>query len=400
MSDPGARFKHRRIHVDPQGNRRKHVPPKFFGEKERHVATPSPDVKLLRAIALGGKRAAEIQLLLDSQAGEPHGFQKLALLLADISVPEDVAAATLEQLRTHQSALKASLGRPVSIKTAALDFLEQIESTLGLSPEEQNLTYDQLFQMAFRDHLTGLPNFRSFSKRLKDELQRANRYRHLVSLVMLDIDYFKRFNDRFLHAGGNLALEYLSKTLQLEVDPADFAARYGGEEFAILMPETAKHSAARFAERLRAQIEAGNVLLPEGPQKITVSLGLATFPRDARDAHTLLQAADAALYESKRAGRNRLSACVPEHRVELAFRPERPEAVQKLAIVGDFNGWDSDADALEPAGDGRFAITLALAPGRYVYKFVVNGEFYISDPLAGAYVNDGYGGKNAVLFVK
>src|SRR6185503_4828035 len=148
----------------------------------------------------------------------------------DLSIASREARATFDRLRVHQQEMAAKLGRPVKVKAAALDLLEGLDPAPGAGEEESDLTYDQLVQMAFHDHLTGLANFRFFTRRLKQEVQRAARYKHLLSLIMLDIDHFKRFNDRFGHAAGNLMLAHVGAILREEARETDLPARYGGEE--------------------------------------------------------------------------------------------------------------------------------------------------------------------------
>jgi diguanylate cyclase (GGDEF)-like protein len=357
------------------------------------------DLKLLRGLALGGRRSNEIQLLLDSQADGQADYQALALALADYSAPEKKARATFSLLRRHQENLSARLGRPLGIRAAALDLLENLERALDL-PEEQVLTYNQLHQMAFHDHLTGLSNFRYFTLRYSEEVKRAGRYRHLLSLVMIDIDHFKSFNDRFGHPAGNFALEHLSRLLGAELRDTDLAGRYGGEEFAIILPETSKQEALRMAERLRVRMESSPVPLnDDGPQRLTISLGVATYPRDAHDPESLLAGADAALYAAKKAGRNRVEAFIPTTGVDLVFAPSNPGSVQQVHVVGDFNNWTPSADPLWLQEGGSWRLHLALAPGRYEYKYVLNSDWYMADPACAETVQDGYGGRNSVLRV-
>lgn len=364
-------------------------------------APPSADIRLLRAIALGGKRSVEIQLLLDGESGEHADYQKLALVLTGLSVPAHEARQTFGRIREHQQSISVKLGRPIKVKAAALDLLEAIEPATGSAEDDSDLTYDQLVQMAFHDHLTGLSNFRFFSRRLKQEIQRAARYKHLLSLIMLDIDHFKNFNDRFGHDSGNRTLAHVAALIKQEARETDLAARYGGEEFALVLTETAKHEAAKLAERLRVRIESAPLMLPDhGEQRVTVSLGLATFSRDARDAQALAAAADEALYAAKHAGRNRLCLYQPEKPVTFAYKPEHAGAAQSVALVGDFNAWSRDADPMERTSDGSFRLTVRLAPGSYVYKFVINSEFYIADPKATEFIHDGYGGRNSVVAVQ
>jgi diguanylate cyclase (GGDEF)-like protein len=359
------------------------------------------EVKLLRSLALGGKRSVEIQLLLDSQVGGKADYQALSLLLADLSVPQERARVTFEKLREHQIRLKESIGRPVGIKTAAMDYLENLERALNLKDDEQALTYSQLAQIAFQDHLTGLSNYRYFMRRFQEEIKRADRYRHLLSVLMLDLDHFKRFNDTYGHPAGNKALEMIANMLRSQVRETDLVARYGGEEFAIILPETTKYEALDLANRIRVRVESSTIELPDAaPQRVTVSAGLATYPRDARSAEALLASADEALYASKHAGRNRVSTFTPASIAQFVYVPDNPNSTSAISVVGDFNGWNKNADPLLYTNDGRFTLSIPLAPGRYAYKFVVNNEWYIFDPRANEFAHDGYGGKNSLLVVK
>ncbi|HYF51695.1 MAG TPA: diguanylate cyclase [Planctomycetota bacterium] len=359
------------------------------------------DVKLLRALAMGGKRSVEIQLLLDSHADQASGYQQLALVLTDISTQEEVAKATFEKLREHQKRLSAALSRQIGIKAAALDYLENVERELGVKEDEQEMTYAQLAQLAFRDDLTGLANFRYFTRRIGEETKRAERYSHLLSLIMLDIDHFKKFNDTYGHLSGNRALEHVAKILNTEVRETDLVARYGGEEFAIVLPETTKREAGELAERIRARIEQTAVALPDhGKKKLTVSLGVATYPRDADSPETLQKNADEALYSSKKEGRNRISFFTPQSAARLKFMPEQARSARTVHVIGDFNGWDKGADPLQRDDKGVFNLELRLAPGRYAYKFLINGEWFLADPLCNEFTLDGYGGRNSVLVVK
>jgi diguanylate cyclase (GGDEF)-like protein len=359
------------------------------------------EVKLLRGLALGNKRSAEIQLLLDSQSQGQPDYQALALLVADVSVPEGRAKATFERLRQHRTRMSAALGRLIGIKSAALDYLEHIERALGLRDDDHQLTYAQLAQMAFQDQLSGLANYRYFTHRFSEEVKRAGRYHHLLSLLMLDLDFFKQFNDTHGHLAGNKAIEHLAGILRLGARETDLVARYGGEEFAIILPETAKHEAETVGDRIRANLEKTPVALPDGAmQTITVSAGLATFPRDAHDAESLLQNADQALYAAKAAGRNRLCVFTPTTVARFHYTPGSLAAAQSIAVAGDFNGWSKDEDVMQRDPEGGFSLALNLAPGRYAYKFVINGEWYIADPQAAQYAHDGYGGRNSVVVVQ
>jgi diguanylate cyclase (GGDEF)-like protein len=358
------------------------------------------DMDLLRGVALGGKRSQELDLLVNSQERDHADYQSLALVTANLSVSEEAAQATFESLRKHQERMEARLGRPVGLKTAALDLVENIELALKIEDDISQPSYWQLEQMAYRDQLTGLRNFRFFSSRLPEELQRAKRYRHQLSLVMLDIDYFKKFNDTHGHQAGNVALQHLARVLDETVRETDIVARYGGEEFALILPETTKRLAHELASRVRANVEANPVRLGEHHHRITVSVGLATFPRDTCTWQGLVEVADKALYQSKQGGRNRVTVYAPETSVIFRYRPAEGESVASCGVVASFNGWDVHADPMNAQEDGSFWVKVGLIPGTYEYKFVLNGEKWIADPAAPEAISDGYWGHNSILHVK
>jgi diguanylate cyclase (GGDEF)-like protein len=176
-------------------------------------------------------------------------------------------------------------------------------------------------EAAFTDHLTGLANRRRFERQLEREVGRVERFGHPFTLLMLDIDSFKKLNDSFGHDAGDDAIRRLGKVLREGTRGIDLAARIGGEEFAVLLVETRKDVGCEVAERLRASIKS--LEIPRAGH-ITASFGVAECPNDAQTAADILKAADVALYEAKRNGRDRVVAL---------------EAVQSNSMaVGDVQG--------------------------------------------------------------
>ena len=162
---------------------------------------------------------------------------------------------------------------------------------------------DSCEEAAFTDHLTGLANRRRFERQLEREVARTKRFTHPFCLLMLDVDHFKAVNDTHGHDGGDEALRRLGHVLQTGTRGVDTAARIGGEEFAIILTETDFAHGLEVAERLRKTISEMD--MPEAGC-ITVSIGLAEFGEPVSDGRELYAAADAALYEAKRQGRNRV----------------------------------------------------------------------------------------------
>jgi diguanylate cyclase (GGDEF)-like protein len=161
--------------------------------------------------------------------------------------------------------------------------------------------FAQMEQQALTDALTGCYNRRSFDLQLERDLHLATRIRQPVSLIMIDLDNFKRINDRAGHETGDIALRMLADTLRLELRAVDTAVRFGGDEFAVILPQADLEGARLVAERLRARIEEIEV---PGYGNMTASFGLAAFPVHASSRERLVVAADRALYTSKNFGRN------------------------------------------------------------------------------------------------
>jgi diguanylate cyclase (GGDEF)-like protein len=159
-------------------------------------------------------------------------------------------------------------------------------------------------QRSFTDRLTGLFNYDFLQAQVRYEIDRVRRYGGSCSILVLDLDHFKRFNDTHGHQAGNLLLRAMADTVRHIKRDSDFAARFGGEEFVVLVPGEAA-DAVRLAERLR--IAVSELTLPQlGPDgRVTVSIGVASFPEQATSAAELFERADQALYVAKDAGRNR-----------------------------------------------------------------------------------------------
>jgi diguanylate cyclase (GGDEF)-like protein len=159
---------------------------------------------------------------------------------------------------------------------------------------------------AIYDELTRLYNYRYFQDRVVSEVRRAQRYDHALTLLMIDADDFKAFNDTRGHLAGNVALRRLATVLRKSVREVDVAARYGGEEFAILLPSTPKLGALKLAEKLRQAVEKAGIGRDAAGKgrPLTVSIGVASLPGDAGTAEELVERADRALYVAKSMGKN------------------------------------------------------------------------------------------------
>ena len=249
------------------------------------------------------------------------------IVLTDIVMPEldglGVVAAT-KDLSYNPSVIVmtgyASMETAVeSMKLGAADYitkpfnLDQIRIIVKNAVEERVLKAQAAEgefykELSRKDGLTELYNHRFFHQLLETEVSRAERYDRVVSLLMIDIDDFKSYNDSHGHPAGDLALRRLSQLLKQSSRNCDFPARYGGEEFAIIVPEVSADSARRMGERLLKLIDESEF---EGEEamvggRLTISIGIATFPMQASSKSELIEHADQALYRAKGLGKNRV----------------------------------------------------------------------------------------------
>jgi diguanylate cyclase (GGDEF)-like protein len=167
-------------------------------------------------------------------------------------------------------------------------------------------------QLAYLDGLTGIFNRRFFEMRIREELERSQRYNTSLSVVMLDIDYFKKLNDEFGHLLGDEVLKQVSSIFQQHLRKGDVVCRYGGEEFALLLPQTSGENAFEVAEKLRRTVETWH--FPGVPRPVTISAGLADCPTFGKSRDDIVSAADSALYQAKLSGRNRVMTAVKTNR--------------------------------------------------------------------------------------
>ena len=182
----------------------------------------------------------------------------------------------------------------------------------------------RLYELAVHDGLTGLFVHRYFQLALENEIRRARRYACTCALILTDVDHFKRFNDTWGHQIGDQVLKVVAETIRETVRTVDVPARYGGEEFAIILPETSLEGAIQVAERIRNRVADREIpgRNPEQSLRVTISLGVSSFPAHADTKQDLIRRADQALYAAKAAGRNRVMAATSA----MPKTPEQPDS--------------------------------------------------------------------------
>lgn len=186
-----------------------------------------------------------------------------------------------------------------------IEYFEILANQIAISLEKAYL-YEEVEQMSITDSLTGLYVHRYFQDKLENELKRASRYGTELSLIIGDIDFFKKINDTYGHLAGDYILKTISVILKNNTTMVDAVARYGGEEFVIILPDTGKDKAHLLAVKIRKEIENYNFKFQEHQIKVTISMGVASYPSDAITRRALIEKADKALYKAKQEGRNRV----------------------------------------------------------------------------------------------
>lgn len=222
-------------------------------------------------------------------------------------------------------ALRKPGGAPLDADEERL--VESIATQAAMAIANARL-HQKMVRLSERDALTGAHNRRSLFARLDLELERSARFEHAMAIALVDVDRFRAYNDAFGHAAGDAILRRVAGTLAGAVRKVDLVARYGGEEFAVLLARADRAAALAAAEGLRAAVEAADVPHgASGTERVTISVGVAVFPEDGRDLAALIDAADAALYAAKRAGRNAVRA----HEAGMRAHPGRRRDVRVTA---------------------------------------------------------------------
>jgi diguanylate cyclase (GGDEF)-like protein len=241
--------------------------------------------------------------------------------IAQVELSPEVSLDYWEEVLERRRHFSESLGKPISLKSALISVLASTDALrLPILMEYEELKRLQI--NAATDELTGLYNRRLFEEYLAKELNRAQRYRHHLALVILDLHQFKEVNDRYGHLQGDRVLQAVGKTLWRTLRASDYAFRIGGDEFALLLPETHPEQATTIAQRVRANFEAlvGPLQLDPLPM---LDYGVAVFPIDGEQRETLMGVADERLYRMKQPGRG---AIPPADEAPPAPVPPQPEA--------------------------------------------------------------------------
>jgi diguanylate cyclase (GGDEF)-like protein len=307
----------------------------------REHAGPGLDERLLAFLRKMHRSSERLEEDLEKlvAAHDPTLYSELIFLLSHLRFGPSEARRHWRGILNHRDVMQERMGAYVDLRVALASYFLQVQPRLENPKIIELRAFEEATASAYRDELTGLYNYRFFEECLRREILAAERCRLPLSLAMIDIDDFKGYNDAHGHPVGNTALQIIAECLCSSLRKLDASIRYGGEEFALVLPATTKVSAQRVAERLRQKVASCH--FPSSGSKsfetLTLSMGVATYPADARSADELVHCADRALYTAKSAGRNR---------VELFGCSSRSYRRIRGALSGSFRIISQDAHAM------------------------------------------------------
>jgi two-component system, cell cycle response regulator len=171
----------------------------------------------------------------------------------------------------------------------------------------ENAYHEEIYRLTTIDGLTQIYNKRYFIETLEREIGRAHRYRRDLSLIMFDIDHFKKINDSYGHLAGDHVLKQLASVIRSRIRREDILSRYGGEEFAIILPEIDSYNALQFAEKIRSLVEMASFKFEDADIPVTISIGVASLQPELQEPHEFIRVADEQMYRAKERGRNRVA---------------------------------------------------------------------------------------------
>ncbi|MEE3297848.1 MAG: GGDEF domain-containing protein [Planctomycetota bacterium] len=256
--------------------------------KDRHLDSPEALQKIISALS----------------CSDDNLYVELLFQLTWRRFPLEEAVRIWAAITEHKKELEQTLEREVGFRVAALDYLFSVEKILQGARLVARAEFESILTFVNIDEVTGVHSRRYFNERLGEELGRARRYSHPLSMLIIDLDNFKQVNDRCGHVEGDSVLRKVGRMLMDTTRQADVVCRFGGDEFAVLLPETGSEDAGRTAERIRLAVADISVPGEDEPGNVTLSIGCAAFPESCDEAEEMLALADQMCLDVKRAGKN------------------------------------------------------------------------------------------------
>ncbi|MBU0951256.1 MAG: diguanylate cyclase [Elusimicrobia bacterium] len=352
----------------------------------------SEGYRVIDAIAGDVPLSKELQYIVDKIVAEKRGtfYSDILYNMTSERFSEAEAKNLWQEILRHKYVISELFKRNVGVRVAALDYLENIKKLITAPKIIDETEFRETLKLAETDPLTGIFNRRVITREISDEIKNSKKQGYFFSVLMIDLDRFKDYNDSEGHTAGDLILQEVAGIFKSELRKQDMVGRYGGDEFIIVLSKVEKPQAKKIAEKIRLKVENEFKTI-----NITVSIGIAEFPTDGITMDDLISSADEALYRAKEFGKNRV---VFFKFIGISYKTK--ENVNSVTCVGDFNRWNKKQGPMQYLSEnGEWVINLNLKPGVYRYKFLVDGTKWIADPGATEFVDDGFGGQCSILKV-
>jgi diguanylate cyclase (GGDEF)-like protein len=287
--------------------KKKSLPDQAQIRQQLYRLTDNKDISLdfVSAVA-GDRRSTADEKALFQRLYRQRGdgvYVDLLFALTHQYYPEESAPSLWDQIINHKEQLSKTVGRNVGIAVATLDYLGNIHNELEAAAVISKHKISRIAEIAITDGLTELFDVTTFHAKLETEIKRFKRYGSEVSILMMDVDDFKQFNDTHGHQKGDLVLAEIALLIEKTTRELDICCRYGGEEFSVILPQTGIKEAVHLAQRIRRRVEKKYKKV----SNLTISVGVAACPSMGKSANVLIKKADKALYHSKRRGKNRVA---------------------------------------------------------------------------------------------
>ena len=250
--------------------------------------------------------------------------------LVQLNFSKDEACTYWNAIINHAEKMQISLGREIGLATAACDYFSTIRPYLSNPKLIEFSRFEETLKSAHQDYLTGLLSRTAFQSSFEQEISRAKRHNHNISMIFFDLDNFKNINDTYGHLAGDEVLKGVGKVFLNSKRKEDVACRFGGDEFIILLPETNKFMGLLVGKKLLDQINSLIVCHEDKKISVACSGGLASSPQDSRDGQDLMNCADQALYQAKSRGKHELNLFSEEKRTFTRIDFEHSVTVQSF----------------------------------------------------------------------
>ncbi|MCX7941289.1 MAG: diguanylate cyclase [Endomicrobia bacterium] len=322
-------------------------------------------------------------------------YSNLLYRLVSEEFEEEEAKKLWDEILLHKWDVSQKLGRNVGIRVATLDYLENIKKIIKTPKIIEEEEFIKTLKLATRDPLTGVYNRNYLFSFVRQKIKQRQNF----CLAFLDLDGFKKYNDKEGHKAGDVILQEFAATLKLKFNDEEkyLIGRYGGDEFILCMLYIDKRAAQHILDGFRQELQQQFAQIG-----ITVSIGVCEYnsdseKTDARDFEELVEKADELLYRVKEFGGNRVFRF---RTIFFSFTAANGSKPKEVSVVGDFNNWDRKKGIMEYSKEeNRWCKKMLLKPGTYRYKFLIDTNIWVPDVNAKYFADDGFGGKCSVIIV-